>query len=169
MGKRRKIIFFDRDGVLTPSIEINKVPIPTYRIGHLLDKSIAKQICQMKIQSSDYFFSMVTNQPDIARGARRIEELNYENLEICNFYKIDDWEMCPHDKVDNCSCRKPKVGLVKKILKRNNIQNNFIHSYVIGDRIADIELAKNIQATPLFIDHKYYENRNFNYECKKKK
>lgn len=166
MGKYRKIIFFDRDGVLTPSIEMNKIPTPAYHYGDRLDKSIADQIHLMKSES-DYYFFMITNQPDIARGLRSIEDLNRENKEVFNFYKLDDWEMCPHDRIDNCNCRKPKDGLVKKIMERNHIQNSYVMSYVIGDRKADIDLATNIGANPIFVDHKYYENRAYNFNCER--
>jgi histidinol-phosphate phosphatase family protein len=49
---------------------------------------------------------------------------------------------CPHLPEDNCNCRKPKTGLIQKILKKYKI--DLKNSYLIGDKEEDILLAKNI-------------------------
>ena len=60
------IIFFDRDGVLTPSIEVNGVPTPTYKVGDNLNSKVRTEIISLKKMFTAKMF-MVTNQPDIAR------------------------------------------------------------------------------------------------------
>jgi len=49
---------------------------------------------------------------------------------------------CPHTKEDECDCRKPKTGMVDRFLKNNNV--DIKNSWVIGDRLSDIEFAKNL-------------------------
>ena len=60
---------------------------------------------------------------------------------------IDDIEYCPHHKKGkikkysiNCNCRKPKIGMVKKLNSKWFI--NMSKSYYIGDQKTDELMAK---------------------------
>ena len=55
---------------------------------------------------------------------------------------------------DNASTRKPNTGLLTKYFSE---AYDLKHSYVIGDRLTDIELAKNLGAKGIFIN----DNTNF--------
>jgi imidazoleglycerol-phosphate dehydratase/histidinol-phosphatase len=52
---------------------------------------------------------------------------------------------------DNASTRKPKTGLLTKYFE---FEYDMENSFVIGDRLTDIELAKNLGAKGIFIDNK---------------
>jgi imidazoleglycerol-phosphate dehydratase/histidinol-phosphatase len=63
---------------------------------------------------------------------------NLKSAEI-EFYKIF---VCPHLLNDSCSCRKPKIGLVKKLLLAEPM--DLEKSFVIGDRTSDKQFAQNL-------------------------
>ena len=54
----------------------------------------------------------------------------------------------PHE---NAPTRKPRTGLLKK--KYMTGKYDLANSYVIGDRITDVELAKNLGSKAIWINH----------------
>ena len=52
---------------------------------------------------------------------------------------------------DNAPTRKPGIGLLKKYI--NNKNYDLENSYVIGDRLTDMELALNLGAKGIFISN----------------
>ncbi len=61
--------------------------------------------------------------------------LKKKDIDILNVY------YCPHNPDDNCSCRKPKAGMILQSL--NDFEINLNNSWLIGDKMSDIECAKN--------------------------
>ena len=50
--------------------------------------------------------------------------------------------ICPHRKEQNCSCRKPKTGLVEKYIRDNPLDVS--RSFVLGDRETDVIFAHDL-------------------------
>jgi histidinol phosphatase-like enzyme len=48
---------------------------------------------------------------------------------------------CTHREEDNCSCRKPKTGLIKRAVGERKV--NLRDTFFIGDSLKDIETGKN--------------------------
>lgn len=151
-------IFLDRDGVLNKCINIKrKCFAPTTFNEFKLYPYVISSI--KKLKEKNFLIIVVTNQPDINKKKIKLEEIEKMNKKLLKI-GVDDIYICPHEQKSKCSCRKPKVGLIKKVKKKYNI--NFKNSFLIGDRKSDMELAEKISCTPLFINRYYLENKNYN-------
>jgi len=97
---------------------------------------------------------IITNQSGIARGyfSERLLTQIHDNL-IKETRKmgafIDGIYYCPHHPTEgidkyriDCSCRKPKIGLVTRAIEDLDI--DLKKSYMIGDRYKDVIFAKKL-------------------------
>ena len=62
---------------------------------------------------------------------------------------IDAFFFCPHGSDDNCSCRKPKTGLLRAIRDRLGI--DLTKTAFVGDKISDLTAAVSVGAKPLLV------------------
>jgi mannose-1-phosphate guanylyltransferase / phosphomannomutase len=148
--KNRAVIFVDFDNTLHANIE-NKGRDTEISIHPNILKSIKE------INQSGVPIVILTNQPGIAKGFCSFEDVDtffrrfqFELNRTGAF--IDAWFYCPHHpergwlretrilKV-KCSCRKPKIGLLKKFNEYNNFNSEL--SWMLGDSPSDLEFAKN--------------------------
>jgi D-glycero-D-manno-heptose 1,7-bisphosphate phosphatase len=142
-----KAVFLDRDGVL------NKDP-PHF--AHRLDQLelIHRSGTAVKLLNElGYLVIIISNQSGVARGYYTEKEVSIFNnallIKIQEFGgMVDDVYYCPHHpdaivekyKID-CQCRKPRPGMLLRAAKEHHI--DLQKSYVIGDKLSDIEAGKN--------------------------
>lgn len=135
----QKAIFLDRDGVI--NIEKNYLyKIEDFEFVNGVFESLKY------LQDKGYKFFIITNQSGIARGyysLKDFEKLNLWMLEefAKNGITISQVELCPHGPNDNCTCRKPKTGMIDNILKNHEV--DLENSWLIGDKSSDIKCANN--------------------------
>lgn len=152
-GEGKKVLFIDRDGTL-----IREAP-PTYQLD-VIDKlefypgvfeflsKIAKEL--------DYELVMVTNQDGL--GTDEFPESSFwpihnfivktfENEGII-FSEVLIDRTFPHEKKDT---RKPGVGMLKNYFQKEKY--NLTDSFVIGDRLTDVMLAKNLGCRAFWINN----------------
>jgi len=141
-----KVIFLDRDGV------INRYPgdsdyVKTWGEFHFLPK--AKESLK-RLSDRGFKIIIISNQAGISKGIYSQEALDLitrNMLKELDEYKIDIAGVyyCTHRQEDNCSCRKPKTGLLNMAvakLKAAGIEPKLNESYFIGDTVIDIETGK---------------------------
>ncbi|WP_343154342.1 bifunctional histidinol-phosphatase/imidazoleglycerol-phosphate dehydratase HisB [Buchnera aphidicola] len=162
---KQKILFIDRDGTL---IDEPKENLQVDQIDKIVfKKNVISSL--HKLIHLGYKFIMVTNQDGLGTKSFPLEKFNIAHFFILNIFQsediiFEDILICPHFENDNCECRKPKTKLLKKWL--NKIEKE--HSYVIGDRKTDMDLAKNIKLTGLQYHDKNYTWKNITEEIFRK-
>ena len=127
-----RCILFDRDGTLG---ELGDKRFPETFSPFCDTQKIFK-----KLQNNGYRVGIITNQSSIARGTAVGYDFEKEFLS----YGVNVWKICPHDTPDQCDCRKPKSGLLIAAAKELNIPLN--ECLVVGDRLSDVQCAKNVGA-----------------------
>jgi D-glycero-D-manno-heptose 1,7-bisphosphate phosphatase len=145
--------FLDRDGVISANVLREGRPVAPTRLEELrilpgVEEAVAK------LKSAGFKIIVVTNQPDIATGRSNWEIVGAMHRELRLRLPVDDIKVCPHAKEDDCSCRKPKPGMLLAAAAEHGI--SLKQSFMIGDRISDIEagLAAGCGLTAL-IDYGY--------------
>jgi imidazoleglycerol-phosphate dehydratase/histidinol-phosphatase len=147
---KKKVLFIDRDGTLIaePADEqidsFDKIAFYPRVFAYL--SRIAEEL--------EFELVMVTNQDGL--GSEKFPEITFwpvhnfilkcfENEGIV-FSEILIDRTFPHE---NAETRKPGTGLLKKYFSEEYDLEN---SYVIGDRLTDMELAKNLGSQGIFIN-----------------
>jgi D-glycero-D-manno-heptose 1,7-bisphosphate phosphatase len=97
---------------------------------------------------------IVTNQSGVARGYFTEETLIKIHKDLVKILEkqgvsILDVFYCPHMPDAGCDCRKPAPGLLLRASKKHGI--DLSKSYVIGDRMMDIEMAHKVNARGILV------------------
>ena len=162
---KKKILFLDRDGV------INEDKGYVFREK---DFSILPNVIEglTEFKKKGFYFIIITNQSGIARGYYKIENFNVFMNKIITTLKqfniqIMDYYFCPHHPTGkikslaiDCSCRKPKPGMILKAMQDYNVDINL--SVLVGDNISDIEagISAGITKNIIIGSSKKYKNIN---------
>jgi D-glycero-D-manno-heptose 1,7-bisphosphate phosphatase len=151
---RRPAVFLDRDGTMV------------HDVGYLSRREDLRwypfTIDAIRLLNRAGFLVFgVTNQGGIALGFATETFVNQTHEEMSAYAaaggaRIDGWFFCPHHplarearlKID-CDCRKPRPGMIREAEKRFEI--DLPHSFVVGDKLADVGLAASVGARGILV------------------
>jgi D-glycero-D-manno-heptose 1,7-bisphosphate phosphatase len=150
----RKAVFFDRDGVLNQAVVIDGRPRPPID-AQSMTVTLGAFGLLLSLKELGFILICVTNQPDIARGTRSVENVKAMNDKVRFELALDDIFVCPHDNADNCDCRKPKPGLLLKASDKWSV--DLPSSWMVGDRAGDVGAGQAVGCQTIFIDFGYDE------------
>lgn len=147
----KKVLFIDRDGTL-----LEEFP-PTYQIDSFTKLIFYPQAIKYMTKIAEelnYELVLVSNQDGMGTDKFPAEQFwPVHNLVMSTF--ANEGVVFSEELID-CSLpeeyspnRKPKTGMFGKYL--NNTEYDLQNSYVIGDRITDVQLAVNLGCKALWI------------------
>ena len=162
---RQRAVFLDRDGVLNQAIIRDGKPYPPKNLSELKILPGVKAALEV-LKKNQWLLVVVTNQPDVARGAVAKDSVEAINDRLKDELSIDEFLTCFHDTSDQCDCRKPEPGFLLLSAERYGL--NLSECYMVGDRWRDIEAGERAGCKTVFIDHGYSEKQpvNPNYRVK---
>jgi imidazoleglycerol-phosphate dehydratase/histidinol-phosphatase len=137
-----RVLFIDRDGTLIE--EPADEQVDSLAKLRLVPGVIA---ALQRLVHAGFRLVLVSNQDGLgtasfpAAAFREPQDFLRSLLESQGI-RFDAEFFCPHFERDNCDCRKPQTGLLTQYLADTPIDRE--HSYVIGDRETDLQLAANL-------------------------
>lgn len=151
---QRAAIFLDRDGTINE--DIGYITSPDQFVIYPWSAEALRII-----KDAGYLSVVVTNQSCVARGYCSESDIQAVNdrmtAELAGEGAIIDAVFyCPHhpEGIDDqyrlaCDCRKPGPGMMLRAAKELGIALD--RSYVIGDKVSDLEMALAVGAKPVLV------------------
>jgi imidazoleglycerol-phosphate dehydratase/histidinol-phosphatase len=146
----KKVLFIDRDGTIV-------IEPADFQLDSLDKLEFYPKVFQYlaKIANElDYELAMVTNQDGL--GTDSFPEDTFwptQNFILRAFENegvlFDDIFIDRSFPADNAPTRKPRTGMLTKYI--DNPKYDLANSFVLGDRITDVALAKNLGAKAIFL------------------
>ncbi|WP_034256960.1 bifunctional histidinol-phosphatase/imidazoleglycerol-phosphate dehydratase HisB [Adhaeribacter aquaticus] len=150
MSVKKKVLFIDRDGtiILEPPIDFQIDSFEKFAFYPGVIRNLYKIYNEL-----DYEFVMVTNQDGLGTSSfpeetfwpyqnKMLEILAGEGIKFANIHIDRSFEH------ENLHTRKPSIGMLSKYFTE---AYDLANSYVIGDRVTDIQLADNLGAKCLYL------------------
>lgn len=143
VGNLPKYAFLDRDGTLIYE------PTDTHQIDSLDRLKVLDGVIEgmQKLQSMGYKLILVSNQDGLGTASLPLEKFETPHQKMLEIFAekgihFEREFICSHFLRENCSCRKPKTGLVDNFLKEYGIDRE--DSVMFGDRETDKQFAQNL-------------------------
>ena len=139
----KKVLFIDRDGTLILE------PASDYQVDSLEKLEFYPRVFRNLYfirRNLDFEFVMATNQDGLGTASFPEDDFLPAHEKMLRTFAgegivFDETLIDRSFPADNASTRKPRTGMFGKYLSGDY---DLEHSFVIGDRLTDIELAKNI-------------------------
>ena len=143
-----RVVILDRDGVINhDSDDFIKSPAEWEPLPGSLE-AIAR------LTQAGVRVAVATNQSGIARGLYDLDTLHRIHEKMLRLLgqaggNIEVIAYCPHGPEDECSCRKPRPGLLLEIARRMRIDLTGVP--VIGDSLRDLQAAQAVDGSPILV------------------
>lgn len=143
-----KVLVLDRDGVINAdSPDFIKSPDEWRPLPGSIE-AIARAY------RAGFTIAVASNQSGVGRGLFDLDTLSaihdvmIEAVENAGG-RIDVIVFCPHRPDDDCECRKPKAGLLRRI--EAELGATLAGQWSIGDSARDLEAARRVDAKPVLV------------------
>lgn len=153
MSKRRAV-FIDRDGTLNEDVGYPGRP-DQVRIFEASFEAVRR------LNRAGFTVIVVTNQSGVGRGYFREEDVRTVHRALAEKMsdrgaQIDAFYYCPHHASSSdpayaldCDCRKPRPGMGRRAAA--DLGLDLAASYMIGDKVEDVEFGTAVGASPILV------------------
>ena len=141
-------IFLDRDGVIVENRADYVKTIEEIQIIPGVLPALARAA------ALEALIVVVSNQSPVGRGILAWPMLAAINAHIQAAVvaaggRIDGWYICPHQPEDNCTCRKPKPGLL--LTAAAELPIDLPASVMVGDALSDVLAGRAASARSIMV------------------
>jgi D-glycero-D-manno-heptose 1,7-bisphosphate phosphatase len=155
-GASRRAVFLDRDGVLNRAYVRDGKPYPPDSLDQLeILPGVPEALA--RLHAAGFLNVVVTNQPDVSTGKQQRHVVDAMHGLLRKELQVDAIKVCFHADSDDCSCRKPKPGMLLEAASEFSI--DLARSFLVGDRWRDVGAAHAAGCQALFVDYQYREKR----------
>jgi D-glycero-D-manno-heptose 1,7-bisphosphate phosphatase len=151
---KRRAVFLDRDGVINRAIVRDGIPYPP---ACLADFELLPGVMEAmrRLKEAGFVLIVATNQPDVGKGIQSRDVVEAMHAWLLKELPLDDIKVCWELDSAECTCYKPKPGMLLAAAKEREI--NLAGSYMVGDRWRDVGAGKAAGCFTIFIDRGYAE------------
>ena len=128
-----KTIFLDRDGIINDVVIRDSVISSPRHPGEFHITEDFPHLYEV-IRGLNLF--VVTNQPDVSRKLLDESILEKIHQSLQSRFEFREVAYCPHDDAAQCDCRKPKPGMILRLLEKYSLRPS--EAVIIGDSGKDI-------------------------------
>lgn len=159
----KKVLFIDRDGtlIIEPKTDFQVDSLEKLEFYPFVFQNLSKIAKEL-----DYELVMVTNQDGLGTESFPFDDFIKPQEKMLKTFEnegiiFNDILIDKSFEYENLPTRKPGIGMLGKYIYGDyDLQN----SYVIGDRITDIQLAENLGSKSIFINDISNENAELTTE-----
>jgi len=160
---KKRAVFLDRDGVINKIVFREGQPESPRSLEEFVMNDGIRETAR-KLKDAGFRVIVVSNQPDVARGRMTQGTLDLMNQRIACEIPVDDIYVCPHDDSQQCTCRKPKPGMLMKAALEWNI--DLSSSFMIGDTWKDMEAGKAAGCKTILLNTAYNRDIQSDFSVK---
>jgi D-glycero-D-manno-heptose 1,7-bisphosphate phosphatase len=144
-------VFLDRDGTLN----VEKDYLYRYEDWEWIPGAVDGL---KKLAGLGFLLAVVSNQSGIGRGYYGVTDVQSLHDRVNQSLRVKGvevagWYFCPHGPAEGCHCRKPRAGLLFQAEK--DLKIDLLRSYMIGDKIIDVQAAQAAGVHPLLVGTGY--------------
>lgn len=148
-------IFIDRDGTLN----VEKHYLHRWQDWEWIPGSVE---AIKQFNAAGYLVIVISNQAGVARGKYAEDDVDELHRQVDADLQrqgghIDAYYYCPHHpehgSVRDCDCRKPEPGMLLQAAQEHDV--DLLRSFMIGDKVSDVEAGLNAGVTPLLVETGY--------------
>ena len=136
---KKKVVFLDRDG----TINVDSGFVCQWEDWEWI---AGAREGMKRLQEAGFLLAVVTNQTGIGHGLYTEEDMQkvHKHMEgelVREGIKLAAVFYCPHRRDGGCGCRKPATGMIEQA-ERLLGPIDYEQSWMIGDKVADVEMGK---------------------------